>query len=129
MAMVNRLKNTPELRTKRLVLRKFTWEDLQAFFDIHADEAVNVFLPWFPLRSVEEAKVFFEERYEDEYKKERAYRYAVCLQHNNIPVGYTNVSTDDGHDLGFGLRKEFWGKRIIIEAFEAAYSRPDPPGC
>lgn len=108
--------NTPPLETKRLILRRFTDKDLEALFNIYKDEEVNTYLPWFHLKSKEEARSFFEERYEKEYKKPKGYRYAVCLKSDNIPIGYVNVGIDDSHDLGYGLRKEFWHKGIITEA-------------
>ena len=120
--------NTPELETERLILRRFTDKDLEALFDIYRDEEVNTYLPWFPLKSMEEARAFFEERYEKEYKKSRAYRYAVCLKSDNIPIGYVNVSTDDSHDLGYGLMKEFWHKGIITEACEAVLEQINKDG-
>ena len=33
-----------------------------------------------------------------------------------MPVGYIKVSEDDSHDLGYGLRREFWNRGIITEA-------------
>ena len=47
--------NTPTLETKRLILRKFAKNDIEALFDIYKDEEVNVYLPWFPLKSLKEA--------------------------------------------------------------------------
>lgn len=38
--------NTPQLETKRLILRKFTENDIEAFYLILKDEAANTFLPW-----------------------------------------------------------------------------------
>ena len=33
--------NTPRLETERLILRKFTEDDLEALYYIHSDEEVN----------------------------------------------------------------------------------------
>ena len=111
--------NTPPLETERLILRKFTPNDLDAIFSIFRDEEVNRFLPWYPLKTMEEARSFFLERYAAPYGQERGYRYAVCLRSDNSPVGYVNVAVDDSHDLGYGLRKEFWHQGIITEACQA----------
>ena len=43
--------NTPTIETERLILRKFTLDDLEAIYQIYSDEEVNRFLPWFPLRN------------------------------------------------------------------------------
>ena len=111
--------NTPRLETDRLILRKFTEDDLEALYCIHSDEEVNQFLPWFPLRNMEDARVFYEERLVSRYREERAYNYAVCLKENDYPVGYVNVSMDDSYDFGYGLRREFWHRGIITEAGKA----------
>ncbi len=111
--------NTPRLETDRLILRKFTEDDLEALYYIHSDEKVNRFLPWFPLRNMEDARAFYEERLMNRYKEERAYNYAVCLKENDYPVGYVNVSMDDSYDFGYGLRREFWHRGIITEAGKA----------
>ena len=51
--------NTPELKTERLILRKFTDRDINALFLILKDEEVNTFLPWFPVKNIEETKEIF----------------------------------------------------------------------
>ena len=48
--------NTPTLETERLILRKFTERDLEALFLILRDEEVNKFLPWYPMKSIEETR-------------------------------------------------------------------------
>ena len=115
--------NTPAIETERLILRKFTENDLEAFYQIYSDEEVNLFLPWFPLKNREEAKLFYESRYGTKYREPDAYHYAVCLKKDNIPIGYVNVSMDDSFDFGYGLRKKFWHLGIVTEAGEAVIRR------
>ena len=116
-------RNTPRLETERLILRKFTENDIAALYLILTDKEVNTFLPWFPLKSMEEARAFFVARYAAEYEKPQAYAYAICLKEDNVPIGYVNVSMDDGHDFGYGLRKEFWHRGIVTEAGKAVAER------
>lgn len=52
--------NTPQLETERLILRKFTENDIEALYLILSDEEANTFLPWFPLKNIEEARFFFK---------------------------------------------------------------------
>ena len=111
--------NTPVIETERLILRKFTENDLKAFYQIYSDEEVNTFLPWFPLKTMEEARRFYENSCETKYREKNAYNYAVCLKKDNIPIGYINVSMDNSFDFGYGLRKEFWHRGIITEAGKA----------
>ena len=111
--------NTPMLETERLILRKFTEEDLEALFLILKDEQVNTFLPWYPMKDLEETKKFYEKRYAAKYGQPQAYAYAICLKSDNYPIGYINVDMEEHHDFGYGLRKEFWHQGIATEAGKA----------
>lgn len=111
--------NTPKIVTERLILRKFKVNDLDALFFIYADKEVNTYLPWFPIENLEETKVLLEERYLKTYLEPQGYNYAICLKHDDIPVGYVNVGMDDSYDFGYGLCKEFWHKGIVTEAGQA----------
>ena len=81
--------NTPTLETQRLLLRKFTAADLDALYEIFRDEEVNTFLPWFPLKSLDDARDFYEARNARAYRLPCAYRYAICPKAENIPIGYS----------------------------------------
>ncbi len=111
--------NTPLLETERLILRKFTQQDIEALFLILSDEEVNTFLPWFPAKNLEDARRFFEERFTAEYAKPQAYAYAICFKQDNDPIGYIKVDMDESHDFGYAIRKEFWHKGIVTEASKA----------
>lgn len=100
--------------TDRLILRKFEDKDMEALYLLLRDEAVNTFLPWFPVKNIEETRDFYEKCFMD-----RDYSLAICLKEDNDPIGYINVSTDDSHDLGYALCKEFWHKGIVTEAGKA----------
>lgn len=107
------------LETERLILRKFTKNDLNALYEIFCDEEVNRFLPWFPLKTMEEARTFYEKQFADKYNQKKGYYYAICLRKDNVPIGYMNVGTEDSFDFGYGLRKEFWHQGIVTEAGKA----------
>lgn len=111
--------NTPTLEAERLLLRRFSENDLYAFFKIHSDKDVNTYLPWFPLQSIEEASLFLRERYLDTYRQPYGYKYAICLKNDNIPIGYVNIGINEPHDLGYGLLKAFWRNGIVTEAANA----------
>ena len=111
--------NTPRIETERLILRKFTKNDLQSFIQIMIDEDVNTFLPWFPVKTLEEAEDFLNRNYFSYYDKPSAYRYAICLRKDDNLIGYACLSDDDSHDFGYGLKKEFWNQGITTEASKA----------
>lgn len=120
--------NTPTLETERLILRKFTEDDLEALFLILKDEEVNKFLPWYPMKNLEETKRLYEERYAAKYAEPQAYAYAICLKEDNLPIGYIKVDMEEHHDFGYALRKEFWHKGIVSEAARAVVEQVKKDG-
>lgn len=107
---------TPALETERLILRRFTEDDLEALFLILKDEEVNRFLPWLPMKSLDETKAFYNERYALKYLQPQSSAYAICLKEDNIPIGYIGVDGEEPYELGYGLRNEFWHQGIVSEA-------------
>lgn len=108
--------NTPRIETSRLILRKFTEEDAPALFNILKDEAANTFLPWFVFETLPQAREFLHNRFLAYYHLPLAYRYAICLKSDDIPVGYVNISDGASHDFGYALRTELWHRGIVSEA-------------
>lgn len=120
--------NTPILKTERLILRKFTENDIEALYLILKDEEVNKFLPWYPIKSLEEVKKFYKERFASKYIEPQGYAYAICLKSDNFPIGYIKVDMEEHHDFGYGLRKEFWHQGIVSEAGKAVVEQVKKDG-
>lgn len=118
-----RCENTPRLETKRLILRRFTDRDLEDMLLIYGDEEVNRFLPWFPLRTIECVREYLHSDIYAAYEQAIAYRYAMEDKEIGRVVGYVSVNginvADACGDLGYGLRKEFWGRGLVEEASRA----------
>ena len=113
------MENTPTLATPRLLLRRFTPDDAPAMWELLRDEEVNTFLPWFPVKTLEEARQHLQERYLSQYSRAQSYHYAVCLRETGQLIGYANVSDTEARDLGYGFRKEFWHQGFATEAARA----------
>lgn len=113
------MENTPTLTTPRLLLRRFTPEDAPAMWELLRDEEVNTFLPWFPVKNLEEARQHLQERYLSQYSRAQSYHYAICLRETGQLIGYANVSDTEARDLGYGFRKEFWHQGFATEAARA----------
>lgn len=107
------------IRTERLIIRQFNSKDTAALFEIVSDEEVNTFLPWYPIKTFEEAEQFLKERFLHFYEKGFDYRYAICLKEDNKPIGYIWLANDESYDFGYALKKEFWHKGIVTEASKA----------
>lgn len=117
------MENTPTLWTQRLLLRRFTPEDLPALLAIYGDPQVNTFLPMFPLKTPQEAERFLQERYLNAYRLPVAYRYAICPHEGGLPIGYVHADGGPAHDLGYGLRRDCWGQGFATEACSALLQR------
>ena len=122
------MNNTPMIETERLILRKFAGDDIEALYKIYSDEEVNTFLPWYPLKNMDEAFVFFQEQYAAKYALPQAYAYAICQKRDNYPIGYIKVDMEEHHDFGYGLRKEFWHQGIVTEAGKAIINQVKKDG-
>lgn len=121
--------NTPAIETQRLILRRFTKNDVAAYFKIMSDEKTNKYLPWFPVKTLEEAGLSLHERFLDLYGLPSGYRYAICLKEDDVPIGYCVLSSGDGNDFGYGLESSFWNKGIATEAASAILRRIKQSGC
>ena len=120
--------NTPTIKTERLDLRKFTEFDSDALYEILSDEEANTFLPWFPLKNLEDARMLLQERFLSYYDEPSVYRYAVCLNNSGKPIGYVWLANNESCDFGYGLKKEFWHMGIITEASKAVVERVKSAG-
>lgn len=110
------------IETKRLILRAFesTEKDIAALYEILADEEVNTYLPWFPLKSQKEVLDFYHERIaKRNCSPEEGFYFAICFKEENRPIGYVTVSGEGNHDFGYGVRKDFWNQGVTTEAAAA----------
>lgn len=106
------------IETERLILRNFKSDtsDIDALYAIMSDPVVNQYLPWFPLKTISEANDFYQTKILPRYTQQNGFYFAICLKEENKPIGYVTVSGDKSHDLGYGLRQDFWGQGIVTEA-------------
>ena len=107
------------IETKRLVLRNFIPEDMPHLYRLLSDAEVNTFLPWFPVKTMEETAAFYEARI-----RPQAYFLAVCARADGLPIGYVHLDMDsDSRDFGYALRREVWRRGIAAEAGRALIDR------
>lgn len=110
--------NTPAIKTKRLILRKFEEVDLVDAFEIFKDEEVNKYLPWLKVGDLKETKLLHENHYFSKYKDKFGFNYAIALKVNNKVIGYINID-DEANDVGYGLNKRYRNNGYIHEALIA----------
>lgn len=117
------INNTPQLETERAILRKFNANDLDDVFALYSDKTVNEFLPWFPHESRDKSQKFLNNVLLKEYERSVAYCYAIELKESRKVIGFVilhGINSELAYgDLGYALRKEYWGKGLVAECCSA----------
>ena len=101
------------LPTPRLSLREYCEGDARALFPFFADERANLFLPWFPARTMADARELVG-RFMAEDAGGTAVHRAICLA--GEPVGYIHADCGESRDIGYALRRDLWGQGLAAEA-------------
>ena len=108
-----------ELKTERLILRRWEESDAEDLFEYASDPDVGPIAGWPPHQSVEESLNVIRNVF---CAKEA---YAICLKEDGKAIGaielklngHTDMTErDDECELGYWLGKPFWGRGIMPEA-------------
>lgn len=114
-------KGTQEIRTKRLMLRRFAVADAQAMFDNWAsDEHVTRYLTWEPHVSPEATAQLLAD-WTKAYSSPSHYNWVITL--DGVPIGSIAVvrvsERSEWAELGYCLGRAFWGQGLMTEAASA----------
>ena len=114
-------KGTKELKTERLLLRRFTVDDACAMYETWAkDPRVTKYLTWTPHISPE-ATAKLLKIWEKEYEKPDCYQW--CMEYDGKPIGSLCVVRLDERsewaELGYCMGYDFWGKGLMTEGTKA----------
>ena len=115
---------TVSLKTERLILRKFTKEDISAMFHNWASDAeVTKFLTWPAHSSMEITKMVIND-WLSSYNQKDYYQWAIALKSlGNKPIGTISIvhySEDlNSVEIGYCIGRKWWHQGIMSEAFKA----------
>lgn len=113
---------TQDIKTERLLLRRFRESDAQMVFDNWAsDKVVTKYLTWPAHRSVEVTKNTVN-RWVKEYENPTCYHWAITLKNTEDVVGdiIMRVNEDELRcEIGYCLSRKCWNKGIMTEALKA----------
>ena len=117
-------KGTVTIETERLILRRFTMEDVEPMFlGWASDPVVCKHMTWPPHESVEVTRELLS-RWTASYVAADYYNWAIVLKENGPkPIG--NISTAHVKEktlcatMGYCMSKAHWGKGIMTEALTA----------
>ena len=114
-------KGTAEIKTERLLLRRFTLDDAQPMFDCWAnDERVTRYITWNPHGEVAVTKYILGMWCLD-YDKENHYQWAIELD-GKLVGSISVVAYDDNSEraeIGYCMGFDYWGRGIMTEAVKA----------
>lgn len=109
------------IETERLSLREVTWNDKKELFYLHSDPEVQKYTGEPVVTSMEEIEHSIQTRLDD-YQEYGFGRLAVIHKTSKAFIGWaglTYLPEFDVVDLGYRLKKEFWGKGFATEASKA----------
>ena len=117
-------KGTVTIETDRLILRRFTMEDVEPMFLGWAtDPEVCMHMTWPPHENMEVTRELLE-RWTGSYGAADYYNWAIVLKENGPkPIG--NISTAHVKEItlcatmGYCMSRAHWGKGIMTEALTA----------
>lgn len=111
------------IETDRLWLRCATFDDSPALFELNRDPEVVRFTGEPPMSGLAEAEELIRERLLPDYARHGFGRWAMTLKESGELIGLAGLkrlSELDEVDLGYGLRREFWGRGLATEAARAS---------
>jgi RimJ/RimL family protein N-acetyltransferase len=107
------------LETERLILRPLGPEDAVAMFELNSDPEVMRYTGDEPFADLEAARKFLAEYPKGQYETYRVGRMAVQLKSTGEVIGWCGLKyhVDSGEtDLGYRLKRAWWGQGIATEA-------------
>ena len=110
------------IETKRLVLREIDYQDAQGMFELDSDPDVHRYLGNNPIKRKGEA-VSTIDYIRNQYKQDGIGRWAVIEKATNEFIGWAGLKYEkevrkemNYYDLGYRLKRKFWGKGFATEA-------------
>ena len=117
-----------KLETERLILRPWTLEDLDDFFEYAKNPDVGPRAGWLPHKNKEESLEILN-RFIDNKKT-----FCIVYKENNKAIGSIGIErygSEDklseffnyqGREIGYAMSKDYWGRGIMPEAVQAVIS-------
>ncbi|SFC42197.1 GNAT family N-acetyltransferase [Clostridium uliginosum] len=104
------------LETERLILRPWTIDDLEDFYEYAKNPNIGPNAGWEPHSNKEDSKKILE------LFIEKDETWAIVYKENDKVIGSIGLHTDEKRNginsnmLGYVLSEEYWGKGIMTEA-------------
>ena len=110
------------IRTPRLLLRPWTWDDVQDLYAYASVDGVGQMAGWMPHQNVEESRAILQ-MFMDEKK-------TFALEYQGKVIGSLGVEAYDeptypeldavaAREIGYVLSRDYWGRGLVPEAVQA----------
>jgi len=111
------------VETERLILREIEESDLEGMFALDSDPEVHKYLEQNPIQSKDETIAIID-FIRNQYRDNGIGRWAIEDKKSGDFMGWTGLKLENkptnGHvdyiDIGYRLRREYWGKGIATES-------------
>ena len=108
------------LETERLILRPWTMDDLQDFYEYASIEGLGQMAGWLPHKTIDESRIIL-----DMFIRHKKV-FAIELKETGKVIGSLGIEEPDpdpeatllGRELGFVLHRDYWGNELAPEAVE-----------
>lgn len=112
---------TKQIKTKRLTLRRFVFNDADAMYNNWcSDGRVTRFLTWQPHKNIESTRSLLK-IWVDDYNNLSTYRWLI--EYENKAIGSIDVvrmsDRDEVAEIGYCIGYDYWNKGIMTEAVNA----------
>jgi RimJ/RimL family protein N-acetyltransferase len=112
-----------QLQTERILLREFTWDDLDAIYAYEADPSVVAYVCYGPVTKAECRQELAFHIAHQIAQPRLFYHLALVLASTEHSIGWCGVKiTDPAHqqgELGYALHRAYWGQGYASEAAQA----------
>lgn len=106
-------RGTEEIRTERLILRRFTMDDANAMFNNWAnDPEVTKYLTWDAHPNIEHTNWWLSCSME-KYERSDFYYWAIELEGQVIGCIGGSAVGDNGFDIGYCIGRRWWNQGIM----------------
>jgi len=109
------------IETERLIIRDLEEHDAKGIFALDSDPEVHEYLGKKPIQTLKEAEEIIT-YIRNQYIENGIGRWAVIDKETDDFIGWTGLKYEKGlrkefnyYDLGYRLRKKYWGKGIATE--------------
>lgn len=114
--------STKKLETKRLILRRFDFDDAERMYEAWAsDDEVTKFLTW-PTHDNVEVTRMITSMWVNNYHNLDFYQWAIVLKETDELLGSISVvhlsKEDESAEIGYCISRKHWNKGITTEALK-----------